>query len=85
MSGDHYKILLIGCFLKKACASLEDHLGESLLSLVTELDGEGATIAECAMHLLKKENVNEEFKQNVESYNDSCYTLIVGNEALPRI
>ena len=61
MYGDHYKIRLIGCFLYKAGVDLEKHIGAEDLAAIAEIANAGNTIDECAMYLLKKENVDEEF------------------------
>lgn len=60
MHGDYYKILLIGCVLKKAGVRLDEYIGASYLALIDEMTGVGDTIDKYAVHLLKKEHAEEE-------------------------
>lgn len=59
--GDYYKILLIGCFLYAAGVNLEEYVDTMMLSDIVELAEKGNTIEACAINLLKKEHVDEEF------------------------
>jgi len=61
MYGDYYRIILIGCFLEMAGVSIEELVGTSYLSIIAEMTRDANTIEECAIHLLKKQNVDEEF------------------------
>jgi len=61
MYGDYYWIVLIGCFLEKAGVSIEEHVGTSFLSVISEMIRDADAIDECAIRLLKKQNVDEEF------------------------
>lgn len=40
---------------------MEEYIGTYYLSVIAEIAGEGDSITECAIHLLKKENADEEF------------------------
>ena len=61
MYGDYYRIVLIGCFLKQKGVCLEEYISEPFLSVIAEIAAEADTIEECAVCLLKKQNVDEEF------------------------
>ena len=61
MYGDYYKVRLIGCFLYKVGVDLEEHVSADELAAIAEIAKEGKTIDECAIDLLKKEKVDEEF------------------------
>ncbi len=61
MHGDSYKIRLIGCFLHQAGVDLEGHIRADDLAAIAELARESKTIDECALRLLKQENIDEEF------------------------
>jgi len=60
MYGDYYKVRLIGCFLHKNGVDFEEYLSESELAAINEITNESETIDECAVYLLKKEEVDEE-------------------------
>lgn len=61
MHGDSYKIILIGCFLKQFGFNFDEYIDEHSLSVIAEMTTDPDTIENCAMNLLKKENVAEEF------------------------
>ena len=61
MYGDYYKVLLLGCFLYKVGVNLEEYISANELADIVEIAKEGKTIDECAIHLLKKEKVDDEF------------------------
>ena len=61
MHGDYYRIVLIGCFLANAGVSIEEYVGASFLSAITEMTRDANTIDKCAIHLLEEQNVDEEF------------------------
>ena len=61
MYGDYYKIVLIGCFLKQEEVGIEEYISEPFLSVITEITTDADAIEECAVCLLKKHNVAEEF------------------------
>lgn len=61
MYGDYYKVRLIGCFLYKVGVNLEEHVSANELAAIVEIAKEGKNMDECAIYLLKKEKVDEEF------------------------
>jgi len=67
MHGDYYKIILIGCFLKQKGVGLQEYISEPFLSVITEITARADGIEECAVCLLKKHNVDEEFIDEFET------------------
>ena len=61
MYGDYYKVRLIGCFLYKNGVDFEEHVSADELAAIVEIANESDNINECAIYLLKKEKVDEEF------------------------
>jgi len=61
MYGDYYKIVMIGCFLKQKGVGLEEYIREPFLSVIAEIVAEADSIEECAICLLNKQKVDEEF------------------------
>lgn len=61
MHGDYYKIFLISCFLHTAGVDLEEYIDTMLLSDIVNLAEKGNTMDACAINLLKREDVPEEY------------------------